>query len=60
MVSLLKCIALESLGNFWIALTVSLTTHSQIHTNLRTLTIEVVNQTLVDFWINTFRNRLCV
>ena len=43
-VSLLKGLALESLSDFGIALAVSLTSHSQIHTNLTALTIEVVAQ----------------
>ena len=44
MVCLLEGIALESLSNLRIALAVSLTGHSQIHTYLATLTIEVVAQ----------------
>ena len=42
--SLLECIALERLGDLGITLTISLTTHGQIHTNLTALTIEVVTQ----------------
>ena len=42
--SLLESIALESLCDLRIALAVSLTTHCQIHTNLTTLTVEVVTQ----------------
>ena len=43
-VCLLEGIALESLSNLRIALAVCLTSHSQIHTNLTTLTVEVVAQ----------------
>ena len=42
--SLLECIALKRLGDLGITLTISLTTHGQIHTNLTALTIEVVTQ----------------
>ena len=44
MLSLLKSVALESLGNLRIALTVSLTRHGQIHTHLAALAVEVVAQ----------------
>ena len=52
-VSLLKSVALEGLGNLGIALTISLTGHGQIHTNLATLTIEVVAQVLNHFLAHT-------
>ena len=44
MLSLLESVALESLGDLGITFAVGLTTHSQIHTNLTTLTVEVVTQ----------------
>ena len=51
-VGLLESIALEGLGNLGITLTIGLTSHSQIHTNLAALTIEmgtqVVNHLLAD------------
>ena len=54
MLSLLQCIAVESLGNLRIALAVSLTSHSNVHTDLATLTIIVVAQLLN----HLFRNAL--
>ena len=53
-VSLLESIALEGLGNLGIALTVSLTGHGQIHTDLAALTIEVVTQVLNHLLTDTF------
>ena len=44
MVGLLESITLECLSNLRITLTIGLTSHSQIHTNLATLTIEVSTQ----------------
>ena len=44
MFCLLESIALESLSNLGIALTIGLTRHCQIHTYLATLTIEMVAQ----------------
>ena len=49
MVGLLKSITLESLSNLGIALTIGLTSHCQIHTNLTTLTIEMVAQVVDHF-----------
>ena len=48
-VGLLEGIALEGLGNLGIALTVGLTGHSQILSNLATLTIEVSTQVVNHF-----------
>ena len=45
-IGLLEGIALEGLGDLGIALTIGLTSHSQIHTDLTTLTIEVVAQVI--------------
>ena len=45
-VCLLESIALECLSDLGITFTVSLTGHCQIHTNLATLTVEVVAQVL--------------
>jgi hypothetical protein len=44
MIGLLECIALECFSNLRITLSVSLASHSQIHTNLTALTIEVIAQ----------------
>ena len=44
MVSLLERIALESLGDLGITLTISLTSHSQILTHLAALTVKVCTQ----------------
>ena len=46
MVSLLKSIALESLGYLGITLTVGLACHSQVHAYLAALTIEVGTQVI--------------
>ena len=45
--SLLPSVALESIGNFGITLAVSLTGHSEIHTNLSTLTHEMIVEILL-------------
>ena len=52
-VGLLEGIALEGLGNLGITLTVSLTSHCQIHTNLTTLTIKVCTQVVDHFLTNS-------
>ena len=44
MVGLLKSITLESLSNLGIALTIGLTSHCQIHTDLTALPIEMVTE----------------
>ena len=55
MLCLLKGVALECLGYLGIALTVSLTAHSQIHAHLATLTVEVIAQVIDHFLRNTLR-----
>ena len=55
MISLLEGIALESLCNLRIALTVSLTGHSQVHTNLTALSVEVITQVLNHLITHTLR-----
>ena len=51
--SLLPSVALEGLGDLGITLAVSLTAHSQVHTNLGALAHEVVLQTLPQLGIRT-------
>ena len=53
MVGLFESVALEGLGNLGITLTIGLTSHSQIHTNLTTLTIEVCTQVVDHFLTNS-------
>ena len=54
MVSLLKSITLEGFGYLGIALTVSLTSHSQIHAYLAALAIEVGAQVVNHFLAHSF------
>ena len=53
MVSLLKSITLESLGNLRIALAIGLTSHCEVHTDFATLAIEVVAQVLNHLFADT-------
>ena len=55
MVGLLESIALESLSNLRIALTIGLTSHSQILTYLATLAIEVSTQVINHLLADTLR-----
>ena len=48
---LLESVALESLGNLWIALTVGLAAHCEIHTHLTALTVEVSLEVLYHFLV---------
>ena len=52
--SLFPCKALESLSDFRIAFTISLTAHSQIHTNFCAFTHEVSVQVLDHLFVATF------
>ena len=56
MLSLLKGIALEGLGNLGIALTVGLARHRQIHAHLGTFALEIGFQSLKDFGVNALGN----
>ena len=56
MFSFFPSIAFESFSNFRITFTVSLTAHSQIHTNFCTFTHKVVVQIFNHFFVTTFSN----
>lgn len=49
---LFPCVTLESVSYLWVTLTVSLTAHGQIHTNLCALAIEVSVEVLYHFFVN--------
>ena len=51
--SFFPSVAFESLSNFGITLTVSLTAHSQVHTNFGALAVEVSVQILNHFFVAT-------
>ena len=56
MLGLFESISLESLCDFWIALTLGLTAHCQIHADLGALAGEMSLQTLMNLRVATFGN----
>ena len=56
MLCLFPSVTLESLSNLWITLTVCLTAHSQIHTNLCALTIKVGSKIFDNLRVTTLCN----